>query len=82
MMEIVERSSGYWIVDMSGVIDGPFEDRNYALASLMILLNEEARTDIDKLQEEEEKQLLLNERFNEWLDDCHEETNLKEKRIK
>ena len=23
-MEIVERSSGFWIVDASGVVDGPF----------------------------------------------------------
>ena len=24
-LEMVERSSGYWIVDKDGVIDGPFE---------------------------------------------------------
>ncbi len=25
-MEIVERSSGYWIVDEYGVVEGPFDE--------------------------------------------------------
>lgn len=25
-LEIVERSSGYWVVDGMGVVDGPFDD--------------------------------------------------------
>ena len=29
--EIVERSSGYWIVDDHGVVDGPFIELNAAL---------------------------------------------------
>ena len=29
--EIVERSSGYWIVDDHGVVDGPFIELNEAL---------------------------------------------------
>jgi hypothetical protein len=24
-LEIVERSSGFWVVDNSGVVDGPFD---------------------------------------------------------
>ena len=24
-MEIIERSSGFWIVDDSGIVEGPFE---------------------------------------------------------
>ena len=29
--EIVERSSGYWIVDDDGVVDGPFIELDEAL---------------------------------------------------
>ncbi len=36
-MEIVERSSGYWIVDKSGVLDGPFIDFEDAVKALEAL---------------------------------------------
>ena len=32
--EIVERSSGYWLVDKSGVVDGPFIDLEDAVEAL------------------------------------------------
>ena len=32
--EIVERSSGYWIVDEVGVVDGPFIELDEALEKL------------------------------------------------
>ena len=32
--EIVERSSGYWIVDDHGVVDGAFIELNEALEAL------------------------------------------------
>ena len=32
--EIVERSSGYWIVDNWGVVDGPFIELDEALEKL------------------------------------------------
>ena len=33
-IEIVERSSGYWLVDTSGVVDGPFIELEDAVESL------------------------------------------------
>ena len=33
-MEIVERSSGYWIVDDTGVVDGPFIELKEAMETL------------------------------------------------
>lgn len=33
-MEIIERSSGFWIVDESGVVDGPFDDEQQAKDSI------------------------------------------------
>lgn len=33
-MEIVERSSGYWIVDNLGVVDGPFLSLKEAVSNL------------------------------------------------
>ena len=35
--EIVERSSGYWIVDDCGVVDGPFIELDDALENLEIV---------------------------------------------
>ena len=35
--EIVERSSGYWIVDDFGVVDGPFIELDDALENLEIV---------------------------------------------
>lgn len=39
--EIVERSSGYWVVDNDGVIDGPFDSIREAMDSLnnIVVLN-------------------------------------------
>ncbi len=42
-MNIVERSSGYWVVDDSGVIDGPFDSIK------------QAQKYIDSHQEQEKK---------------------------
>ena len=36
-IEIVERSSGYWIVDDYGVVDGPFIELKEALMMLIAL---------------------------------------------
>jgi hypothetical protein len=42
-MNIVERSSGYWIVDNDGVIEGPFdtieEAQNYIDKENVVVLN-------------------------------------------
>ena len=35
-MEIIERSSGYWVVDESGVVSGPFIEEREAKISLAI----------------------------------------------
>jgi hypothetical protein len=42
-MNIVERSSGYWVVDNDGVIEGPFntieEAQNYIDKENVVVLN-------------------------------------------
>lgn len=42
-MNIVERSSGYWVVDNDGVIEGPFdtikEAQNYIDQETVVVLN-------------------------------------------
>ena len=37
--EIIERSSGYWIVDEHGVIDGAFIEYDEALTIVVTLLS-------------------------------------------
>jgi hypothetical protein len=37
MMEIIERSSGYWIVDDCGVVEGPFISYSEALENLEVV---------------------------------------------
>ena len=34
IIEIVERSSGYWIVDDCGIVDGPFIELDEAVSNL------------------------------------------------